>query len=304
MIQPFRTFATFALTAATLGSVAQASWYDLSAGGAGFKLLKLDAAPTALALSGSGVGAPGTDLARNPATDSVELVVLSTGYGATYSRLDGSLQQAAWTVPSGAWTFSALARFEGFSDIPGRDESDRPTGTYSASSWAFDAGLSGPTGIDGLRAGASLGAGMDAVADADAWAGWLGLGLVYRPAGTNWSLGASARNLGVGTTSGLHSEKLPATFQVGGVWNQKLSNWTFTPTADAKFVADEDLQFPIGFEAKWNVLSLRTGYVVGRDEARPSFGLGLDWEGWIVEVSTGWHQALGFAPGARIGIKI
>jgi len=304
MTRSFRPLTNLALTVSAIGSVAHASWFDLPSGGAGFKLLKLDATPATLALSGSGVGTPTTDMTRNPATDSVDRVALSTGYGTTYSRLDGTLQQAAWTLPQGPWTVSAMARFEGFSNLPGRDDLDRSTGTYAASTWAFDAGLSAPTTIDGLRAGASLGFGMDAVADANAWGGWFGIGLFYQPAGANWSVGATARNLGSGTTSGEHSEDLPATAQIGGAWHQKLSDWTLTPTVDLKLVADEDLQFPIGLQATWSALTLRTGYVVGRDEFLPSFGLGLEWDGWIVEASTGWHQALGLAPAARLGIKI
>lgn len=304
MTSPFRTLPAFALAVSAIGSIVHASWFDLPAGGSGFKLLKLDATPSSLALSGSGVGIGSTDFLRNPATDSVDLVTLSAGYGTTFSRLDGSLQQGAWSMPSGSWTVSAMARFEGFGDIPGRDEADRSTGTYSASSWAFDAGLAGPTGIDGLRAGLDAGAGMDAVADANAWAGWIGLGARYQPKDAKWSMGASLKNLGVATTSGEHAEDLPATVQIGGAWYQKLSDWTLIPSADIKLVADEDAQFPVGLEARWNILTLRTGYVVGRAEALPSFGLGLEWDGWIVEASTAWHQALGLAPGARLGIKI
>ncbi len=281
-----------------------AAWYDLPDGGSGFKLLKLDASPRALALSGAGVGNAREDPIQNAATDSVEKTTLAAGYGSTYSRLEGSLQQASWIVPSGSWTWNALARFEGFSDLPGRDEEDRRTGTYSASSWALDAGLALPTGIQGLRAGVTLGAGMDGVSDALSWAGWMSLGASYRPIDARWSIGATLRNLGVGTTSGDHREDLPAIFQTGAAWHQTLGNWTLVPIADLKIVADEDLQFPLGLEVNWNILSLRTGFVVGRSEFLPSMGLGMEWDGWILDAGTSWHQALGFAPAARLGIRI
>jgi hypothetical protein len=287
--------------ALVLGAASHASWFDLPAGGASFKLLKLDAHPVALALSGAGAGSGSIDPVRNAAIDSVPTATLSAGYGRTYSRLDGSLQQVAWVLPSDSWSWNATARFQGFENIPGRDEDGRSTGTYAASAWALDAGLSVPLPLEGLRVGASLGAGMDMVAEANAFAGWLNLGTVYRPREARWSAGFALRNLGMGTT---HAEELPAIVQVGGVWRQPIGNWTLVPMADAKWVADEDIQFPVALEARWSVLALRAGYVLGREEYLPSVGLGLDWENWILDAGTGWHDALGFAPALRLGIRI
>lgn len=290
-----------AVAALVLGAAAQASWIDLPSGGASFKLLKLDAHPASLALSGAGTGLGSIDPVRNAAIDSVSTATLSAGYGRTFSRLDGSLQQVAWALPWGAWNWNATARFQGFENIPGRDEEDRSTGTYAASAWALDAGLSAPLLLEGLRVGAGMGVGMDMVADADAFAGWMDLGATYRPRDARWSAGLALRNLGMGTT---HAKDLPAIVQIGGVWRQPLGSWTLVPMADAKWVADEDIQFPIALEARWSVLALRTGYVLGREEALPSFGLGLDWEDWILDAGTSWHEALGFAPALRLGIRI
>jgi hypothetical protein len=283
---------------------ADASWFDLPDGGSGFKLLKLDATPASLARSGAGVALAGFDPALNSATDSLDHSSLAAGYGATFQKFDGSLQQAAWTLPGGDWTWSALARFEGFENLQGRDEEDRSTGTYSASSWALDAGLSLPGPTEGLRVGATIGTGMDMVANASSWAGWLSLGATYRTEGSPWSAGLSIRNIGMGTTSGNHGENLPLTIQMGGAWHQVAGSWTLVPMADLKMVADEDLQFPVALEARWKILALRAGYIVGRDEALPSLGLGLAWDGWTIDVGTGWHQALGFAPAARLGFPI
>lgn len=290
-----------ALAALVLGAAAHASWFDLPSGGASFKLLKLDAHPATLALSGAGAGLGSIDPVRNAAIDSVSTATLSAGYGRTYSRLDGSLQQVAWALPWGSWSWNATARFQGFEDIPGRDDEGRSTGTYAASAWALDAGLSAPLPLEGLRVGAGLGAGMDMVAEANAFAGWLSLGATYRPRDARWSTGFALRNLGMGTT---HAKELPAIAQIGGVWRQPLGNWTLVPMADAKWVADEDIQFPIALEARWSVLAMRAGYVLGREEFLPSVGLGLDWENWILDAGTGWHDALGFAPSLRLGIRI
>lgn len=285
---------------ACLGT-AGASWFDLPAGGSSFKLLKLEAHPGTLALSGAGTGLGSTDPVRNPAVDSCPRTLLSAGYGKTFSRLDGSLQQVGWILPSDSWSWNLSARFSGFENIPGRDEEDRPTGEYAATSWALDAGLSIPLPFDGIRLGATLGGGMDMIADADAFAGWLGMGATWRPSGARWSVGGTLRNLGFGST---HAEHLPLIAQAGVAWRQPLGSWTLIPMADAKYVADEDLQFPIALEARWNVLAFRAGYPIGRDEALPSFGIGLDWEDWTVDAGTGWHDALGFAPALRIGIRI
>lgn len=283
---------------------ANASWFDLPSGGAGFKLLKLDATPAALALSGAGVGARSLDPILNPATDSASHATLAAGYGATFQKLDGSLQQAAWTLPEGNWTWNALARFEGFDNLQGRDEEDRSTGTYSASSWAIDAGLSLPLLTDGLRLGATIGTGMNMVANASSWAGWLSLGATYHTDASPWSLGLSWRNIGMGTTSGKHGENLPMVIQCGGAWTQPLGTWTLVPMADVKWVADEDIQFPVGLEARWRILALRAGYTLARDEALPSLGLGLGWEGWTIDLGTSWHQTLGFAPAGRFSFQI
>lgn len=289
---------------ALFASAASASWLDLPAGGAGFKLLKLDAHPASLALSGAGVGRGGQDPILNPAADSAEHSSLAAGYGTTFQKLDGTLQQAAWTLPDDGWTWSALARFEGFENLQGRDEEDRSTGTYSASSWAFDAGLAAPVLLEGLRLGAMAGTGMDMVADASSWAAWLSLGATFRTAGSPWSVGLAVRDIGMGTTSGDRGENLPLAIQLGGSWRQELGSWTLVPLLDLKWVADEGLQAPLGLEAQWRILTLRAGYLAGRDEALPSLGLGLGWDGWTIDLGTSWHQALGFAPAGRIGFQI
>lgn len=299
-----RPFAWTVLASLLSAATVDASWFDLPAGGSGFKLLKLDATPASLARSGAGVALGSIDPILNPATDSIRHSTLAAGYGATFQKFEGSLQQAAWALPDGDWAWNALARFEGFENLQGRDEEDRSTGTYSASSWAIDAGLSLPLLVDGLRAGATIGTGMDMVANASSWAGWLSLGATYRTAGSPWSAGLSVRNIGMGTTSGDHSENLPLTIQFGGAWHQILGSWTLVPMADIKMVADEDLQVPVALEARWRILSLRTGYILARDEALPSLGLGLAWDGWSLDLGTGWHQALGFAPAARLGFQI
>jgi hypothetical protein len=145
---------------------------------------------------------------------------------------------------------------------------------------------------------------MDIVANASSWAGWMSLGATYHLADAPWSTGLSWRNIGMGTTSGDHAENLPMVIQWGGAWTQPMGSWSLVPMADVKWVADEDIQFPVALEARWRILSLRTGFVVGRSEALPSLGLGLAWDGWTIDLGTGWHQSLGFSPAGRFGFQI
>jgi hypothetical protein len=298
MIRPF-VAGLLAVTA-----LAAANPFDLPQGGSGFKLLKSFASPRDQALSGAGAGGPGIDLSANPATDSVNKTSISAGWIQTYGQFGSSLQGARWQVPFGDWNAEGRARYEGYSDIPGRDGVDQGTGTYGASTWSLEGGFSAPLPVDGLRAGLIVGGGMDAVSDATAWAGWVSGGLRWAPSSLPLGVGISVANVGGGTKSGQYRERLPAVLQAGLSWSQKWGDWTVIPMIDARQVADEDLVVPVGLEIQWNGAALRAGFPVGRPEARPSFGVGYLGDSWGIDAGLGWHAALGFAPSGQLTLRL
>ena len=284
-------------------ALAAANPFDLPQGGSGFKLLKSTATPRDQALSGAGTGGPGIDLSANPATDSVGKSAISAGWVQTYGQFGGSLQDTRWQVPFGDWNAEGRLRYEGFSGLPGRDGTDQGTGTYAASTWSAEAGFSAPLPLDGLRAGLILGGGMDAVSDATAWGGWVSGGLRWAPRLFPLGVGLAVENLGMGTPSGVYRERLPAVVQLGLSWTQIWGDWTVIPMVDLRQVADEDFVAPVALEVQWNGLSLRTGFPVGRPEARPSFGLGFLGDSWGIDAGLGWHAALGFAPSGQLTLR-
>jgi hypothetical protein len=292
----------FALLAAT-SALAGENPFDLPLGGSGFKLLKASASPRDQALSGAGAGGPGIETSANPATDSADHTTISAGWIEDYGQLGGSQQDARWEIPYGAWTAEGRLRYQGFSNIPGRDDQDQITGNYAASTWALEGGASAPLPLEGLRAGFLLGAGMDAVSDATSWGGWISGGLRWAPAQHPWAAGIEIQNLGMGTLSGQYRERLPAVVQAGVSWTQRWGDWAVIPMADLRLVADETPVVPVALEARWNGISLRTGFPVGRPEAMPSFGLGYLGDSWGIDAGLGWHAALGFAPSGQITLR-
>jgi hypothetical protein len=265
-------------------------------------MLKASASPRDQALSGAGAAAPGCDMSENAAVDSSQRSLLSVGWIETYSRFEGSEQEAQWRFPVHGMVGLGRIRYQGFSDIPGRDEDDNSTGTYSASTWALEAGVSGALPVQGLRGALLLGGGMDAVSSATAWGGWVSGGLAWASSRLPFSAGLSVQNLGHGTKSGDYDERLPAIAQLGVSWTFQCGNWQIVPMADARLVADEDMTWPLALEARWNGFSLRTGFPVARAEARPSFGVGYLGQSWGIDAGLGWHSALGFAPSGQLSL--
>jgi hypothetical protein len=144
---------------------------------------------------------------------------------------------------------------------------------------------------------------MDAVSDATSWGGWISGGLRWAPAQHPWAAGIEIQNLGMGTLSGQYRERLPAVVQTGVSWTQRWGDWAVVPMADLRLVADESPVVPLALEARWNGISLRTGFPVGRPEAMPSFGLGYLGDSWGIDAGLGWHAALGFAPSGQLTLR-
>lgn len=283
------------------GACLFASPLDLPQGGSDFKLLKSPAGPVAQSLSQAGVSR--SDLGTNPAVDSVPATQIAIGWMESYSKFEGSGQEALWQVPFRKWSLLGHARYEGFDGLEGRSETDRPTGEYSAYTWALEAGATIALPWNGWKTGVMLGGGMEAVSNASAYAGWGSGGLRYAAPSVPWAAGLSISNFGV-AGSDRNWVDLPAVVQAGGSWSFHLDRWTLTPMADVRVVADEDLVFPVGFEARWEGARLRTGFPIGRPEAAPSFGAGWWAETWAIDLGLGWHSALGLAPSGRLSLLL
>lgn len=279
-----------------------ASPLDLPLGGSDFKLLKTPAGPVAQSLSQSGVSR--SDLGTNPAVDSVRATQIGVGWMESYSKFEGSGQEALWQAPLGSrWSFLGHARYEGFEGLEGRSETDRPTGDYSAYTWALEGGTSVRLPWKGWQAGLMLGGGMESISNASAYAGWGSAGLRFSPVTQPWAIGLSASNLGVAGSDRTWVD-LPAVLQAGGSWAFHVERWTLVPMADVRWVADEEIVFPVGFEARWEGARIRTGFPIGRPEAAPSFGAGWWSDTWGIDLGLGWHTALGLAPSGRLSLSL
>lgn len=273
-------------------------------GSSGYKLLKLDVSPRSAALSGAGVSSPLLESDLSPALDTLASPRLSAGWSAGYARFESQIEHAAWATPLLGGTLFGRLRFQGFEGIPGYDGEARPTGTYTASTWA--AGLGYGHGLDAilpnLSAGLALHGGMNHVEATSSFAGWTDIGLRWNPGA--WKTGAVLRNLGIATRSDADQETLPTQIQIGASRGLPWGAWELSPFLDARWTRDEEWTFPVALEARWGGLYLRTGWAFGLQEARPSFGVGLLGETWGCDASLGWHGALGLAPGLTLSAGI
>lgn len=275
------------------------------AGSSGYKLLKLDISPRAAALSGAGVAAPGLEQDLNPALAVPDKIRLGAGWTSGYARLDGRIEHASWTMPLSGGALFGRMRFQGFEGIDGYDNEDRSTGTYTASTWALGVGTSRSLAflVPGLSAGLRASGGMNHVASVASWAGWADLGLRWESGA--WALGGAVRNWGLASISDQDHETLPLQAQFGGAWTKGLPyGWTLSVLADARWTVDEAWTVPVGLESRWGMLALRSGWNVGLDESRPSFGVGILGDSWGVEASLAWHGALGLSPGMSLSAGI
>lgn len=271
------------------------------AGSSGYKLLKLDISPRAAALSGAGAARPAFEQGISPAIEVPGNVRLSAGWTSGYARLDGEIEHASWVVPSPGGAVFGRLRFQGFQDLEGYDDESRPTGTYSASTWAAGVGYS--LGLErfvpGLTTGLAFHGGMNHVAAFTSYAGWGDLGARWSRG--DYAVGATVRNWGLASKSDQDPETLPLQAQVGGAYLRALpAGWTLAVLADARWTVDESWTLPVALESRWGVLALRSGYALGLDESRPSFGVGVQGSTWGLDASLAWHGALGLSPGMSV----
>jgi hypothetical protein len=282
--------------------------FSISPGQSGFKLLKLQPSARASGLSGAGSALPGlgSDQDQNPAVVRPEWVELSVGMASLPEQFASSIQHTAWRVPAGPGTVTGRVRYEGFQDLAGYDEEDRSTGLFSASTWSAGAGYSWV--IDSAwTLGARAAYARNTVERFSNWAIAGDVGLRFAPKAP-WSLGASLLNVGYAAKpdwSDSAKETLPTTIVLGGAWRfPVLHGWHLTAMADLRHPNDEEWTAPIGLEASWSILTLRTGFPLLLEDARPSLGAGLAWENLRLDASVAWHAATGMTSGLELALGL
>lgn len=274
-------------------------------GSSSFKLLKLQTSSRAEGLSGAGSAVPGlgSDQDQNPAVASPGWLELSAGMKSLPEQFGTSVQHLSWRVPAGRGTVTGRIRYEGFQDLAGYDKEGRSTGSFSASTWTAGLGYARP--LDSAwNVGARVAYARNTV---ERWASWAvvgDVGLRWTPKAP-WSAAASLLNVGYAAKVDTAKERLPTTVVVGGAWRfPTLSGWNLTGLVDVRKPNDEDLVVPLGLEARWNILTLRTGYPLLLDEARPSLGAGVAWENLKLDASVAWHAATGMSTSMEFALGL
>ena len=300
-----KTFVSLITLALAVSAQAQ---LDLSIpdGSSGYKLLKLQPSPRAEALSGAGsaVSGLGSDQDQNPAVAKPDGNELSGGYASLPEKFATGIQHLSWRIPAGPGTFTGRIRYEGFSDLAGYDDEDQSTGDFSASTWTAGGGYA--WNIDSsFTVGTRLQYAMNSVERYHSWAIVGDLGVRYAPVHHPWSLAASLLNVGKSSVADSVEDKLPTTVVLGAGWRfPRLSGWQFTLLADLRHPNDEAWTLPVGVEAQWSVLTVRAGFPVLADNARPSFGAGLAWENIRLDGSVAWNAVTGMTSALEFALAL
>ena len=220
---------------------------------------------------------------------------------------DGSRHE--WAAAGGAlgplptrWALSGL--YAGQGTFEGRDASNQPTGTFTASSFAVGAALAQP-----LARFATVGLGAKLVSEnlgsVTGTGVTLDAGLIAR-AGP-FGLGASARNVGGSLRYGGVGYRFPGDYGVGVSFEQASG---LRLEVDAHFPLDYYNDVRAGVEYRWHErFALRAGYrrELGSDAATeplngPSFGLGAGLRG--VWLDYAYLPSIGGETEQRIGVVL
>lgn len=292
------------LAALSLPALAQVE-FSIPDGQAGFKLLQLQPSSRASGLAGAGSALPGSgsDQDQNPAVGKPAWIELSAGMSSLPEQFASSVQHVSWRVPAGPGTVTGRVRYEGFQDLAGYDEEDRSTGDFAAAVWT--AGLGYAWNLDSVWAlGARAAYARNTVERFSNWAVVGDLGMRYTPR-FPWSLSASLLNVGYATVADSAKEHLPTTVVVGAAWRfPSVKGWSLAAMVDARHPNDAEWTVPVGLEASWSILTLRTGFPLLLDDARPSLGAGIAWENLKLDASVSWHAATGMTSGMEFALGL
>jgi hypothetical protein len=214
-----------------------------------------------------------------------------------------SIQHLSWLVPAGPGTLTGRIRYEGFQNLAGYDEDDNSTGNFSASTWTAGAGYSWR--IDSAwTAGGRIAYGRNTIERYSDWAVVGDLGVRWTPTAP-WSLAMSLLNIGRASTADSSADVLPTTVVIGGAWRfPTLYGWNLVALADFRHPNDEDWTIPVGIEAQWSILTLRTGFPLLLADGRPSLGAGLHWDNLRLDASVNWNAATGMTTALEFGLGL
>jgi hypothetical protein len=166
---------------------------------------------------------------------------------------DTAVSQAAYMRRP--WAFSVTYFSAG--DLEGRDSLGNATGDFTARDLA--AQVSRGVKLGPLAAGASAKVISQRIKSSGATSFAADLGLLYRPAGRRWSLGAALTNLGTRVKFEEESFPLPLKFKAGGA--AELAGGKLLLALDAEFPNDAPAALRTGAEYRVaEGMALRLGY--------------------------------------------
>jgi hypothetical protein len=184
----------------------------------------------------------------------------------------------------------------GFDDLPGFDETARPTTAYGAHTLKVQAGAAGV--YRKLHWGATLNFASNNLAEANYATAMINAGLRYRIMG-GLQAGLSALNADFwgskAQITGNRDPFPPTAVQAGLAYTQALgTGFTASLAVDARTRNDEKLCWPIGAEVSWHqMITARAGFPLGEQEPGLAAGLGLRWSRFQFQYAYQGHAILG-----------
>ena len=272
---------------------------DHGRGEASFKFLKLPLSPRIVALGGAGAALAddAASLDLNPAAAAADSQHLIAGRGYPFAEFQAASSHITWSIPfRSAYRVLLNARYLGFDEIEGWDETDAATSSYGAHSLKLQAGLAGAW--RGLQWGLTANYAGNSVASANYATAMLNAGARYAlPFG--FTAGASVLNADFwdsGAKDSRNADPFPPTaLQVGLAYARAFgADWKAALTADARARNDEDAAYPAGAEVSWrDMIAVRAGFPFGEPEPGFSAGLGLHWSLFRFAYAFQSHAVLG-----------
>ncbi len=267
-------------------------------GEASFKFLKLPLSPRIVGLGGAGIAlADGTgELDINPAAPASDSGRLVVGRGNPFSEFQSNSSHITWSIPTAGYRLLLNARYLGFDNIPGFDETARPTTAYGAHTLKAQAGVAGI--FRTLSWGGTVNFASNNISEANYATAMINAGLRYQVIAGLYA-GLSALNADFWSSrakfEGNPAPFPPTAIQAGLAYTHTFgAEFTASVAADARTRNDEKLAWPMGAEVSWHhMITARAGFPVGEQEPALAAGLGLCWSRFQFQYAYQGHATLG-----------